>query len=101
MVENENDAVTPKGATHTTSQTNPTTQNQSNEKVESETDQQIEGFTSTEWMEKKPKLQEQFPELTEDDLKFEEGKHSELYERVQNRLDKTHFEVKSIIENLI
>lgn len=113
MTDKKNEDVTPNGETRTTGQTTPTNQqppltegtppekNEDTEQtVEPKITEEIVEFTQSEWNNKKAKLQQQFPELTEEDLKFEEGKHAELYERVQAKLDKTNFEVKSIIENL-
>lgn len=42
-------------------------------------------------------LQEQYPELTDDDLEFEEGKEDELIRRLEIRLNKNHDEVVKII----
>lgn len=42
-------------------------------------------------------LIEQYPELTDDDLEFEEGKEDELIRRLEVRLNKKHDEVVDII----
>lgn len=43
-------------------------------------------------------LQGQYPELTDDDLEFEEGKEGELIRRMEVRLNKKHDEVVNIIK---
>lgn len=43
------------------------------------------------------KLKEKYPQLTDEDLKFEVGKEEELLKRVKNRLGKQREEVISII----
>ena len=48
----------------------------------------------------KGKLQQQFADLTDDDLLYEEGKENELYGRLQKKLGKTKEDVDQIIENL-
>ena len=52
------------------------------------------------WNELKGKLQQQFADLTDDDLLYEEGKETELYGRLQKKLGKTKEDVDQIIENL-
>ena len=52
------------------------------------------------WNELKGKLQQQFANLTDDDLLYEEGKETELYGRLQKKLGKTKEDVDQIIENL-
>ncbi|MBK6482629.1 MAG: CsbD family protein [Chitinophagales bacterium] len=52
------------------------------------------------WNELKGKLQQQFADLTDDDLLYEEGKENELYGRLQKKLGKTKEDVDQIIENL-
>ena len=43
------------------------------------------------------KLKEKYPQLTDEDWKFEVGKEEELLKRVKNRLGKQREEVISII----
>ena len=52
------------------------------------------------WNEMKGKAKQQYGELTDDDLKYEEGKDDELIGRIQNRLGKTKDEVVSWIRSL-
>ena len=52
------------------------------------------------WDELKGKLKQKFAILTDDDLKFAEGKEEELLGRVQTKLGKTNEEVKRIISEL-
>ena len=41
------------------------------------------------WNEWKGKLKQQYAELTDDDLTYEDGKEDELYGRLQTKLGKT------------
>lgn len=52
------------------------------------------------WNEVKGKLKQQFADLTDDDLLFEEGKEDELYGRIQQKVGKTKDEIKKIIADL-
>jgi len=52
------------------------------------------------WNELKGKLKQQFAELTDNDLLYEEGREDELYGRLQQRLGKTKEEVKKLFEDL-
>lgn len=52
------------------------------------------------WNELKGKLKQQFAQLTDDDLMFEEGKKDELYGKLQIKLGKTKEEMHKIIEML-
>ncbi len=52
------------------------------------------------WNEVKGKLKQQFAELTDDDLLYEQGKEDELYGRLQQRLGKTREEVDKILNDL-
>lgn len=49
------------------------------------------------WGRQSSLLQEQYPELTDDDLEFEEGREDELIRRLEIRLNKNHDEVVKII----
>ena len=48
----------------------------------------------------KGKLKQKYADLTDDDLKYEEGKDDELYGRLQQRLGKTKEDIKREIDNL-
>jgi uncharacterized protein YjbJ (UPF0337 family) len=52
------------------------------------------------WNELKGKLKQQYADLTNDDLLYEEGKEDELYGRIQQRVGKTKKEVKDLIDKL-
>ncbi len=52
------------------------------------------------WNVLKGKLQQQYADLTDDDVLYEEGKESELYGRLQKRLGKTKDEVNELIDRL-
>lgn len=47
----------------------------------------IAPFTLTQWNDQKSLIQQKHPELTDEDLLYEEGKYDELYNRVQIRFD--------------
>jgi uncharacterized protein YjbJ (UPF0337 family) len=55
---------------------------------------------SVDWQHKKIKLQEKFPQLTEEDLVYEEGKINDLLSRIQIRLSKSRDEVKALLQEL-
>lgn len=52
------------------------------------------------WNEIKGKVKQQYADLTDDDLLYEEGKDDELLGRLQKKTGKTKKEVKEWIENL-
>lgn len=52
------------------------------------------------WNELKGKAKQQYAELTDDDLKYEEGKDDELLGRIQTRLGKTKDEIVEWIRSL-
>jgi uncharacterized protein YjbJ (UPF0337 family) len=52
------------------------------------------------WNQLKGKLKQQYGELTDDDLKYAEGKENELIGRLQNKLGKSKDEVRKIISDL-
>lgn len=52
------------------------------------------------WNELKGKLKQQYANLTDDDLLYEEGEEDELYGRLQKALGKTREEIREIIEKL-
>ncbi|HTL81280.1 MAG TPA: hypothetical protein VL651_06230 [Bacteroidia bacterium] len=57
-----------------------------------------EAFKVTgDWAIQSRQLKEKFSQLTDSDVKFEEGKENELLSRIENRLNKKREEVISII----
>ncbi len=52
------------------------------------------------WNEVKGKVKQQYGELTDDDLKYEEGKEDELLGRLQKTTGKTQQEVETWLNNL-
>jgi uncharacterized protein YjbJ (UPF0337 family) len=52
------------------------------------------------WNEVKGKLKQQYGQLTDDDLTFEEGKEDELLGRMQKRLGKSKEELRDFIERI-
>lgn len=52
------------------------------------------------WNEFKGKMKQEYADLTDDDLLYEEGKEDELYGRLQQKLGKTKDEVKKYIADL-
>lgn len=48
----------------------------------------------------KGKMKQQYAELTDDDLKYQEGKEDEMLGRLQKKLGKTKEEVKSWIDSI-
>jgi len=52
------------------------------------------------WNEMKGKLKQQYADLTDDDLLYEEGKEDEIYGKLQQKLGKTKEEVQQIISDL-
>lgn len=68
----------------------------SSENNTSSTGLQIKGN----WNELKGKAKQQWANLTDDDLLYEEGKEDELYGRIQKKTGKTKEEVKSWIDKL-
>jgi len=51
------------------------------------------------WNEIKGKLKQAYGDLTDDDLRHEEGKDEELAGRIQQRLGKTREEVRTILKD--
>lgn len=49
------------------------------------------------WNEKKGKLKKEYGKLTDDDLRYAEGKEEELVGRVQQRLGTSKLEAQNII----
>ena len=62
----------------------------------SSTDLKIKGN----WNQMKGKAKQQWANLTDDDLLYEEGKEDELYGRIQKKTGKTKEEIKSWIDSL-
>jgi uncharacterized protein YjbJ (UPF0337 family) len=52
------------------------------------------------WNEIKGKLKNQYAQLTDDDLKFVEGKEDELVGQIQQKIGKSKDEVINIIEDM-
>lgn len=52
------------------------------------------------WNELKGKVKQQYADLTDDDLLFEEGKEDELVGRLQKKTGKTRDEVVDFLESL-
>lgn len=52
------------------------------------------------WNELKGRLKQEYADLTEDDLLYEEGKEDELYGRIQQKVGKSKDEVKKMIADL-
>lgn len=50
------------------------------------------------WNIAKGKLKQKFAELTDDDLRYAEGKENELIGRIQKRTGKTKEEVERVVE---
>lgn len=49
------------------------------------------------WTQKKEKLKQKFPTLTDNDLQYNEGKEKEMIEMLGNKMGKTKQELLSII----
>jgi uncharacterized protein YjbJ (UPF0337 family) len=49
------------------------------------------------WEKKKEKLKEKFPVITDEDLRYREGKEKEMIEMLGNKLGKSKLELISII----
>ena len=52
------------------------------------------------WNEKKEKLKEKFPIITDDDLRFRDGKEKEMMELLGYKLGITHEELRNIFVTL-
>lgn len=52
------------------------------------------------WNVIKGNLKQEYAELTDDDLLYEEGKEDELLGRLQKKVGKTKDEVKNFIDNI-
>jgi len=52
------------------------------------------------WNEVKGKIKQQYADITDDDLLYEEGKDDELLGRIQKKIGKSKEEVKDWIESL-
>ncbi|MBE99855.1 CsbD family protein [Flavobacterium coralii] len=50
------------------------------------------------WNEMKGKLKQKYAELTDDDLKYEEGKEDEMWGRLEKKLGKAKKEILSIFQ---
>ncbi|WMX17318.1 MULTISPECIES: CsbD family protein [unclassified Aureispira] len=52
------------------------------------------------WNEIKGKLKQEYAELTEDDLKYQEGKEDEMLGRLQQKLGKSKEQIKNYIDSI-
>ncbi len=52
------------------------------------------------WNQVKGKLKEEYAELTDDDLLYEEGKEDQLLGRIQKKTGKTKQEIKDWIDSM-
>lgn len=52
------------------------------------------------WNQIKGKLKQQYGQLTDDDLTYEEGKEDELIGKLQEKLGKSKEEVKKVIDSV-
>ncbi len=50
------------------------------------------------WNELKGKLKQEFADLTDDDLLYEEGKEDEMWGKLQKKLGKTEKEIKAMLD---
>jgi uncharacterized protein YjbJ (UPF0337 family) len=64
--------------------------------MENSTELQGKGY----WNMAKGKLKQKYADLTDDDLKYEEGKDDELWGRLQVKLGKTKQEIKDFIDRI-
>ncbi|WP_236978265.1 general stress protein CsbD [Membranihabitans maritimus] len=61
----------------------------------------LENFKITgNWTDQSKKLKEKYSQLTDEDLKFENGKENDLFKRVESRLKKGRQEVINIIKKV-
>lgn len=67
-----------------------------NNKIMSAFSDQVKGN----WKQIKGQLKQEYGELTDNDLVFEEGKEDELVGRLQEKLGKTKAEVKDMIDSI-
>lgn len=75
------------------------TKNKASMEVAQDNDKGTEGFKiSGDWNAQSKKLKEEFPQLTDADLKFEIGKEEDLLKRVSTRLNKKNEEVVNILQ---
>jgi uncharacterized protein YjbJ (UPF0337 family) len=52
------------------------------------------------WNEIKGKLKKQYSKLTDDDLRYDEGREDELIGHLQKKLGKTNQEIRDILDNI-
>ncbi len=52
------------------------------------------------WNEKKGKLKQQYGDLTDDDLTYNEGKEDEMFGKLEKKLGKTKDQIRKIISDL-
>lgn len=60
----------------------------------------MEKLNEENWSEKKQRLQRRYPDLTDDDLAYVEGKEDKLFERVEQRLGTSREETEKIIRKI-
>jgi len=58
-------------------------------------------FNKENWEEKKRKLKEKFPHLTDPDLEFEEGKAEEMIDKLHSKIGKLIGKTKEGLHKLI
>lgn len=52
------------------------------------------------WNQAKGKLKQEYGELTDDDLQYEEGKEDELIGKIQEKTGKAKEDIKNFIDNI-
>ena len=52
------------------------------------------------WLRMRRELKNRYPDLTDDDLRYEEGGEEDLYQRLQTRLSKSRDQIDTIFKNL-
>lgn len=57
--------------------------------------------TTRSWNERKEKLKQKFPDITDDDLHYYDGKEAVMIERLAHKLGKTSAELRFFIHSVI
>jgi uncharacterized protein YjbJ (UPF0337 family) len=60
----------------------------------------MDSLPTSSWKEIKTKLKQRYPNLTDDDLTFSNGKEEAMLARLQKRLGKSSEELREIIRDL-
>lgn len=60
----------------------------------------MEKLSKETWKEKKERLQRRYPDLTDDDLAYAEGKEDKLFERMEQRLGTSREETQKIVRKI-